>query len=182
MAIRANDFSFQYRMAVGTDDLDALLLVAGKANLRLSELFADFIVLDMNLVATGAGEFVSLVRASLPEYAPVPLVARQACLVAFRNRGCGRLGEHAVRLDPLVGKVLFAVAVAIGAGRRAFISDGTVLSSADHQDRIFFIFIVATRALRVAFEDQIPGRFLFFHANGRTRFLAGFFRWSGRAR
>jgi hypothetical protein len=102
MTVGANDFAFQNRMAVGTDDLDALLLVAGEAHFRLSELLADFIVVSMNLVAGGAGEFAVLVRAPLPMYALAALVAGQAGLVAGYDRSRGILAEAAVRLGPFL--------------------------------------------------------------------------------
>lgn len=102
MTVGANDFAFQNRMTVRTDDLDALFFVAGEAHFRLSELVSDLIVVSMNLVATGAGEFAVLVRAPLPMYALAALVAGQAGLVAGRDRSRGILDEHAVRLGPFL--------------------------------------------------------------------------------
>ena len=86
MTVGANDFAFQNRMAVRTDDLDALLFMAGEAHFRLSDPLADRIAVSMNLVAGGAGEFAVLVHAPLPMYALAALVAGQAGLVAGYDR------------------------------------------------------------------------------------------------
>lgn len=50
MTVGAAHFAFKYRMSIGLVDLNALLLVAGEADLRLRELVAHFVVRGVHLV------------------------------------------------------------------------------------------------------------------------------------
>lgn len=98
----------------------------------------------------------------------VSLVAADASLIANRGWGCTILAKHPVRFwwlaATFVVEVLLALAVAIGTGRGAAIGHGAMLRLADrqnagvklqHRGNGFVPFVMATRAFRVAFQDQV---------------------------
>lgn len=66
VAIRTAHLAFRNRVVRRPVDLGALLLVAGKTDIRLSALAANLVIGSMNLMAIGTGNITQLVGASFP--------------------------------------------------------------------------------------------------------------------
>lgn len=119
-------------------DLCTLLLVTSKANLILSNLVAHLVFLAVNLVARITSTFATSMLTALPLHPLATLVASKTGAVTSLGSGCGVLAEAAVHLrrfvTALVRYMLFALAVAIDAGRRALVCGSTVFSLAYGKD------------------------------------------------
>ena len=83
VAVRATHLPFQDRVARGTMQLGALLLVAGETNLRLGFPVAGAVVLSVYLMAVGTGDVPIRVGARPPEHLPATLMAAEAGLVTL---------------------------------------------------------------------------------------------------
>ena len=81
VAVRAGHLALANRMARRTVNLGALILVAGKAHLRLRQLVAYFVVRCVHLVAGGASRIPVGVSTALPVYALAPLMTGKAGLI-----------------------------------------------------------------------------------------------------
>src|SRR6266540_247857 len=176
VAAGALELPLDDRMVRGLQELRADLLVADRAGLVLQlpvrrhvrrdrgilllQLSIGGLLRVVNAVAVVAGDLVFLVTSGFPEcevaVSAVAFQARAAAHVRGRRRV---LCEIAIRLHArrLLG-VGFALAVAARASGRAGVGGHSVPGLADRQD---FGIVVATRAFRVAPENEIPLRRLF---------------------
>ena len=75
VAIRTNHLAFPDRVAIGTVNQLAHLLMAIKANLRLRVAVAHFVLLGMNGVARGASDIAIRVCTARPMHALAALMA-----------------------------------------------------------------------------------------------------------
>ena len=135
VAVGAGHLPFEYRMVRLAIDLRALLLMAGKADVRLGSLVTHLVLFCVDLMTGVARNVPRLVCATRPEVAlRVLLVACQARVATDVRRSRGALSEGSVHLGrlpaALVSAVLFAVAVAVGTCGGSLVCKRSVLGLA----------------------------------------------------
>lgn len=146
VAIGASHLSLNNWMMRRLVDLATLLLVATKADFRLSAFIAHLILPTMHRVAGSTRHVGSIMRAAHPmRTLRIFIVTTQAGGGALDNRRKGLLVERAVGLN-LAGifHVAFTLAMASNASRRAAIGLRTMLGLADRQN--LFVIVMAFRA------------------------------------
>lgn len=161
VAVGANHLAFTDGVVRNLVALGTLLLMAGKTDLGLGLFIAYFIVRRVNLVARGARYIRSLVGTALPVGATLILgMARKAGLIQHLGfiRGEGAfLEDHVRRRFTFLGQMLFALAVATGAGGCAAVGAYAVFRLRDAQNLGAIAFVMTSGALGVASQDQVFG-------------------------
>lgn len=163
VAIGARDFAFWNGMSRGLVGLDALLLVASKANLGFRFLIEHLVFRNVNQVARRASHVPSLMDASLPmRTLGIIFVTSQAgfALVLMRSRRL--LSKNSVRLRRLIFTLVFDVFVTLamttGTGGSAAVCLDAVTRFANGKELRRVCLIVTLGASSIVLEEQIIGR------------------------
>jgi hypothetical protein len=137
-----------------------LFLVAGETNFGLGALVTDLVVSRVKLVARSARYVSRGMRTAGPVNELAAFMATGANLVVTLDVASRLFTERESWPRPLflsfrLVDVRLAFAVATDTARQATIDTGTVAGLPDTENRVAFVLIMATRALGIAFENDV---------------------------